>query len=151
MSPAYTVSKLRAGISRYRFPFNKLPPFAWPIISFDCWVFLVNIKLRLPHRLKKNFTLFRLHCLLMSTTHLCSTGLAFGPDSPPTITQSIRLRLRLPSGPINGSQDRNLTLALVLRKQSIRHNTLSSSTETPIQILGVQVNRWLYRRKYQPV
>ena len=49
-----------------------------------------------PHCLKKNGTLYFRHCLFISSTHSSFIGLAPGPDSPPTITQSIPFRFTSP-------------------------------------------------------
>jgi hypothetical protein len=44
-------------------------------------------------------------------TQAGSIGLASGPDSPPTITQSMPERLRAVNGPSRGSKDKNFTCA----------------------------------------
>jgi hypothetical protein len=62
--------------------------------------------------LKKKAILFSLHCFLIFTTHSFSISLALGPLSPPTITQSIFVRLISPKSSNKGSIDRNKTLAL---------------------------------------
>lgn len=85
-----------------------------------------------PHCLKKNGTLAREHWSRRSTAQEGSIGRDFGPDSPPTITQSIPLRSRSGNGPSNGSSERNLSLAFVLRKSSIREQYFRFSTLTPI-------------------
>ena len=64
-----------------------------------------------PHCLKKKAEPCDSTCSLMLTAHSGFIGLAFGPLSPPTITQSIPMRFRFSKFSINGSQDRNLTEA----------------------------------------
>lgn len=61
-----------------------------------------------PHCLKKNATPALAHWFLISTTHRSFIGLAPGPDSPPTMTQSIPRRLSEERGPSKGSNERNL-------------------------------------------
>ena len=61
-----------------------------------------------PHCLKKNGTSATWQRSRISRTHAGSIKRAPGPDSPPTITQSIPDRLRSGSGPGRGSRDRNL-------------------------------------------
>lgn len=56
----------------------------------------------------------------MPVTHSGFIGRACGPDSPPTITQSIPRKFNFPIGPISGSIERNLTCAPVLRRWLIR-------------------------------
>ena len=62
-----------------------------------------------PHCLKKKATRAVLHWSRMSVTQSNCIGRAPGPDSPPTITQSIPLRFSFGDGPSNGSSDRNFT------------------------------------------
>lgn len=66
---------------------------------------------QVPHCLKKKAEPCCSTCRLMLTTQSSIIGLAFGPLSPPTIIQSMPLRLILPKSSINGSQERNLTEA----------------------------------------
>ena len=87
-----------------------------------------------PHCLKKKGTLAVSHCLLISFTHAFCMGLAPGPDSPPTITQPIPVRSRLPSDSRSGSIERNRTAAGTLCSDAILSFPFLSSTETPIQI-----------------
>jgi hypothetical protein len=77
-----------------------------------------------PHCLKKNGTLARAHCCWISMTHSCANGRAPGPDSPPTITQSICRKSSAGSGPRSGSRERNLIRAPVCRSWSLftRHS-----------------------------
>ena len=93
-----------------------------------------------PHCLKKYGTPAFTHRSRIAVTHSRRTGWAFGPDSPPTITQSMPSRRRDEIGPKRGSQERNLTLAPHPRRWSARNMFSSSSLVTPIQILGVQGN-----------
>src|SRR5262245_19092978 len=59
-----------------------------------------------PHCLKKKGTSAARHLSRISVTHWASIGLAPGPDSPPTITQSIPARSKFGSGPSRGSSDK---------------------------------------------
>jgi hypothetical protein len=86
------------GISSQVRPFNNLPDF-----------FLFTP----PHCLKKNGTLALKHWSRISVTHCDSMGRALGPDSPPTITQSIPLKFNSGKGPSKGSNDKNLITAPV--------------------------------------
>src|ERR1700684_3350940 len=72
----------------------------------------------------------------MDPTQTGCIVLARGPDSPPTITQWMRSRSRLSSGPISGSHDRNRTCAGTAAKSAIRPFTRAFSILTPIQIFG---------------
>ena len=63
-------------------------------------------------------------------------GRAPGPDSPPTIAQSIPFKSRLGSGPRRGSSERNLIRAPVFLKLLILEMYLSLSTLTPIQMFA---------------
>ena len=69
-----------------------------------------------PHCLKKNATPASRHCSLSSVTHSGFMGLAPGPDSPPTMTQSIFSKFKLGKGPSKGSNERNFTFAPVWLK-----------------------------------
>jgi len=81
-----------------------------------------------PHCLKKNGTPLSRHCSRISRTHSGSIGRADGPDSPPTMTQSIPASGSSGIGPSNGSRERNFIKAPVLRRFSMRKATLWSST-----------------------
>ena len=63
-----------------------------------------------------------------------SIGRAPGPDSPPTMTQSIPSRSSLGIGPRSGSSETNFKCALVRRRSSMRLAYFSVSTLTPIQM-----------------
>src|SRR5215208_1146112 len=89
---------------------------------------------RPPHCLKKKATLVRTHWLRISITHCSSIGRARGPLSPPTITQSMPVRLSLPTGARSGSIERKRTPAFVARRCAMREVAFSSSTDTPSQI-----------------
>ena len=69
-----------------------------------------------PHCLKKkaipNLSVFSLR----DKTHSSFIGLAFGPLSPPTITQSIFCKSISPKSESKGSQDRNFIEAFIFRK-----------------------------------
>lgn len=58
-----------------------------------------------PHCLKKKGILFIVHCSLMSSTHFSSIGRAPGPDSPPTMAQSILFSGSFSIGPSKGSSE----------------------------------------------
>src|ERR1041384_126072 len=60
-------------------------------------------------------------------------GRAFGPDSPPTITQSIPRRGSLGIGASNVSTERKRTAAGTFRRSVIRITYSGDSTLTPIQ------------------
>ena len=64
-----------------------------------------------PHCLKKKGTPAFLHWSLISITHSGLICLAPGPDSPPTITQSISFKSSSLIGPNSGSMEMNLTRA----------------------------------------
>src|SRR5208283_4343781 len=87
-----------SGISSHVLPSSSRPAF----------FFLVP-----PHCLKKKGRPASRHWSRISNTQAGSMGRAPGPDSPPTITQSIPSRLSPGSGPRSGSSDRNLTIAPV--------------------------------------
>ena len=72
-----------------------------------------------PHCLKKNGTPRSRHWLRMSNTQVLSIGRAPGPDSPPTMTQSIDWSGSRFNGPSRGSRERNLTRAAVFRRSLI--------------------------------
>ena len=74
----------------------------------------------------------------MSITHSLSNGLALGPDSPPTITQSMSCKLRRGRDSSRGSRERNLTRAPTWRRCSIRKVQDRVSTLTPIHTLSGQ-------------
>src|SRR6266850_3756525 len=60
-----------------------------------------------PHCLKKNGTHCFRHSRRMRTTHSRSIGRAWGPLSPPTITQSMEARSTVPRSASSGSIERN--------------------------------------------
>jgi len=93
-----------------------------------------------PHCLKKNGTFAARHWSLISAAHSGFIGLAPGPDSPPTMTQSIPEKSILGIGLRSGSKEINLIAASVCLKWSIRYRYLAVSTVTPIHILGCQGN-----------
>ena len=72
-----------------------------------------------PHCLKKKATPASKHWSLISVTHSFFIGLAPGPDSPPTIIQSMPARSSSGIGPSKGSIDRNFTNASVCLRMSI--------------------------------
>jgi hypothetical protein len=112
----------REGISSYVLPFSVRP--------FDFFILP-------PHCLKKKGTPAALHCLRIDCTHSSRIGLAPGPLSPPTITQSIPLRPIGPRSSSSGSIDRNLTRAGEdLRSDTRGKPCLRFSTLTPHQICG---------------
>ena len=88
---------------------------------------------------KKNGTLFFIARSLSSITQLLSIGLLFDPDSPPTISQSIPERLISEIDSNNGSAETNFTFAPVCLRSSQRSRAFLFSTDTPIQILSVQL------------
>ena len=65
-------------------------------------------------------------------THDFSTGPELGPDSPPTIAQSILLKLIFPRSASNGSNDANRTFAGIARRWSSlnRYSVVSTLTTT---------------------
>ncbi len=70
------------------------------------------MSLRMPsHCLKKNATPAARHCLRIDVTHSHFIGRARGPDSPPTIAQSIPRSGRRSRGPTSGSSDKKRTAA----------------------------------------
>ena len=111
----------RAGISSHVRPSSSRPAF---------FLFVP------PHCLKKNGTSACAHCSRRSVTQARSIGRDRGPDSPPTIAQSIPSRFSSGNGPSRGSSERNFTSAPVSRRSSMRDRYLSVSTLTPIQMLG---------------
>ena len=70
----------------------------------------------------------------MSRTHSGFMGRAWGPDSPPTMIQSIPLRFRLGVGPRRGSREMNFMWAGVFFRWSMRKVKSLFSTLTPIQM-----------------
>jgi len=96
--------------------------------------------------LKKNGTPASAHWSRISRTQPASIARAFGPDSPPTITQSIPRKSRSGNGPSSGSSDRNFTCAPVSRKSSIRRAYAPFSTLTPIQMCPAHGNSPLNAR-----
>ena len=86
-----------------------------------------------PHCLKKKAECCWSHWRLMFKIHSCLIGRAFGPDSPPTITQWIPSRFKEPRSSSRGSTDTNLIGAEIWRSRSSRGTPCSlSSTVTPI-------------------
>src|ERR1035438_3032207 len=75
-----------------------------------------------PHCLKKNGVLNFSQSFFIFNTHSSFIGRAPGPDSPPTITQSIVFKSKLLVGAIRGSMDKNLT-ALGTDRKSTRLNS----------------------------
>ena len=76
--------------------------------------------------------------LFFDASHPCGLHLpARAPDSPPTITQSMPLRLISPKSSNKGSADKKRTLALIPCKISIRGTPcFLFSTDTPNHALG---------------
>jgi hypothetical protein len=74
-----------------------------------------------PHCLKKKGTRARAQRSRISRTQAESIGRAPGPDSPPTITQSMPLRSSFLSDPSRGSRLKNLMRAPVFRRWRSAH------------------------------
>src|SRR6266496_282587 len=100
------------GMSSKVFPFKSLP-------FFDFGRRIPSAPQQ-PHCLKKKATPASSHWCLILCTHSGFIGRALVPDSPPTITQWISVRLTRPKSSSNGSTERNLTLAPIVRRTSIR-------------------------------
>ena len=85
-----------------------------------------------PHCLKKNGTPAARHWSRMSVAHSACMGLAPGPDSPPTMTQSMPSKSISGMGPSSGSKDKNFIAAGVCLRCSIRNRQSVFSTVTPV-------------------
>ena len=126
---AVRTDQTAAGIASHVLPANSRP--------FSFFRRLLPSAPQPPHCLKKNAAPRCSHCSLMDSTHSGFIGLAFGPDSPPTITQWIPLRSSWPTSSSNGSTDKNRMLALTFLRSSIRGRPCCRfSTETPNQTLS---------------
>ena len=98
-------------------------------------VFFLNTP---PHCLKKKGVPLFTQLSRISLTQSASIGLAPGPDSPPTITQSMPVKSRPGKGPSRGSRERNFVRAPVSRSCPRRPSHFSDSMLAPSQMLGVQ-------------
>jgi len=99
-----------------------------------------------PHCLKKKGTLCASHKRRILLTHSGSIGRHFGPDSPPTITQSMPSRSRPGISASNGSIERNRTAEGTSRRSFIRNVYAGDSTLTPIHTFVGHGSVWASRR-----
>jgi hypothetical protein len=109
----YTQNKRYLYAGRIQWNRHFIP---YSAFEFTTSLFLLNA----PHCLKKNGTRAERHWSRISTTHALIRGRAFGPDSPPTMTQWIPVKSSCSIGPSKGSRERNLIFAPVWRKSPMR-------------------------------
>src|ERR1700709_1740340 len=86
-----------------------------------------------PHCLKKNAMFWARHWSRIFSAHSSAIGRARGPLSPPRIAQSMPVKSTFPTGPINGSNEINFTVACAARRCLMRTTFCLSSTDTPSQ------------------
>ena len=120
-------------VACYRARFCR-PSFGKPLYSSPSSSLPPDFDRSPPHCLKKKGTPVTRHWSLTSLAHLGSIGRAFGPLSPPTMTQWMPSRSIRPIGVINGSTERKRTLARVSLRCCMRDRLVPSSTETPSQM-----------------